>query len=76
MTAEGIHQAQHAALLAVGRHLQQGLGLQFVDDVVEFLLLRLHGLAQRVPLCDRALQFGEVVAQALQQLQLLGEHLA
>ncbi|MNM87963.1 hypothetical protein D3C81_1001580 [compost metagenome] len=76
VTAEGVHQAQCAALLAIGRHLQQGLGLQFIDDVVELLLLCLHGLAQGVPLVDRALQFSEVVAHTLQQLQLLGEHLA
>ncbi|MNV53526.1 hypothetical protein D3C71_1456800 [compost metagenome] len=76
VATEGVHQAEHAALLAVGGHFQQGLGLQFVDPVIERPLLRLHGLAQRQPAVDGALQRREVIAQALKQLQLLGEHLA
>ncbi|MNE53213.1 hypothetical protein D3C76_1080220 [compost metagenome] len=75
MSAEGIHQAQRATLLAVGGHLQQGLGLQFVDHLVELLLLYLHGLAQGDTVGDAALQFAEVLAQALQQRQLFGQHL-
>ncbi|MNP64529.1 hypothetical protein D3C76_1600330 [compost metagenome] len=65
MPAKGIHLAQHATLLAVGRHLQQGLSLQLVDHIVQLLLLRLHGLAQGGAVGDGLLQFAEVVAQAL-----------
>ncbi|MNN36707.1 hypothetical protein D3C81_1506120 [compost metagenome] len=71
-----VHKAQQAVLLAVGGHLQQGLGFQFVDDAVELLLLRLHGLAQSTPAFNSALQGGEIFVKALQQLQLLGQHLA
>ncbi len=76
MPGEAVHQAQQAALLAVGGHLQQGLGFQFVDDAVELLLLRLHCLAQPTPAFNGALQGGEIFVKALQQLQLLGQHLA
>ncbi|MNE80260.1 hypothetical protein D3C80_1768110 [compost metagenome] len=75
MPAESVHQAQHTALLAVGRHFQQGLGLQFVDHVVELLLLHLHGFTQGDAVGNTALQLAEVVAQALQQRQLVGQQL-
>ncbi|MNH44431.1 hypothetical protein D3C79_1065960 [compost metagenome] len=75
MPAEGVHQAQHSTLLAVARHLQQCLGLQFVDDVVELLLLCLHGLTQGRTAGDAVLQFVEVGAQALQQGQFFSQHL-
>ena len=67
---------QGTILLAVGRHVQQRLGLQLVDGIVELLLLLLHCLAQGHPVGDGALQLGEVIAQALQQGQLFGQHLA
>ncbi|MNC48448.1 hypothetical protein D3C75_975620 [compost metagenome] len=75
MPAEGVHQAQHTTLLTVVRHFQQGLGLQLVNRLAECMLLRLQGFAQGYTAGDAALQFAEVVAQALQQCHFFCQQL-
>ena len=63
-------------MLGIGGHFQQCLGFELINDGVEFLFLRLHGLAQGTSAFDGTLQAGKVVVQPLQQVQLLGEYLA